>query len=101
MRFAPSINPPAATPTSRAVRGLTSVHAVKPLHEEVEPTVVTLSANAREQQGAEQPLPQEDRRKACRRIHNQKVLIELRSGLDRRLRNLMEGGTSDHIDEEA
>lgn len=102
MRFVPTINPPDAPPTSRAVKGLAAVHAVKPIHEEVEPTSVTLSIEARERQGSEeQHLPQEDRRKACRRIHNQKVLIELRSGLDRRRHNLMEGGTPDHIDEEA
>ncbi|MDD2700582.1 MAG: hypothetical protein PHH36_05025 [Sideroxydans sp.] len=101
MRFVPTINPPAATPTTRAVKGLTSVHALKPVHEEVEPTSVTLSAEANERQEAERHLPQEDRRKACRRIHNQKVLIELRSGLDRRRHNLFEVGTSDHIDEEA
>lgn len=101
MRFVPTINPPTATPTSRAVKGLRLVHAVKPIHEDVEPTAVTLSAEARHQQEPEHHLPQEDRRKACRRIHNQKVLIELRSGLDRRQHNLMEGGKADHIDEEA
>jgi hypothetical protein len=45
-------------------------------------------------------LPLEERRKACRRIHHQKVLIELRSGLDRRRHNLLAGGVVDHIDEE-
>lgn len=101
MRFTPTILPPAATPTTRAVKGLTATHAVKPVHEDLELTSVTLSNEARQQPGTRQHLPQEDRRKACRRIHNQKVLIELRSGHDRRQHNLMEGGTADHIDEEA
>lgn len=101
MRFVPTINPPAATPTTRAVKGLTAVHAVKPIHEEVEPTAVVLSAAARERQEAEQHLPQEERRKACRRINNQKVPMELRTGDDRRQINLLAGGIAEHIDEEA
>ena len=101
MRFTPTILPATATPTTRAVKGLTGIHAVKPAHvEEAEPTAVTLSPET--QHGLHrQGLPAEDRRMACRRIHNQKVLIELRSGLDRRRHNLMESGTADHIDEEA
>ncbi len=101
MRFVPTINPPAATPTSRAVKGLTATHAVKPIHEEVEPTAVVLSVEARERQDAEQHLPHEEKRKACRRIQNQKVPIELRTGQDRRQINLLAGGIAEHIDEEA
>jgi len=44
-------------------------------------------------------LPLEDRRKACRRIHNQKVLIELRSGVDRRHHDLLGNHAAEHIDE--
>ena len=101
MRFVPTINPSAAKPTTRAVKALTAVHAVKPVHEEVEPTAVVLSAEARERQEAERHLPQEERRKTCRRINMQKVPVELRTGDDRRQVNLLEGGIAEHIDEEA
>lgn len=99
MRFTPTILPTTATPTTRAVKGLTSTHAVKPVHEELEATAVTLGAEA-QHDAAHTQLPQEDRRKACRRIHHQKVLVELRSGLDRRKHNLFAGGATEHIDEE-
>ncbi len=101
MRFVPTINPPAATPTSRAVKGLSATYAVKPIHEEVEPTVVTLSSEAHERENAEQQLPEEERRKACRRIQNQKVPLELRSEHDRRRQNQLDERMTDHIDEEA
>jgi hypothetical protein len=98
MRFTPTILPTTATPTTRAVKGLTDIHAVKPVHAR-DPE--SLPEPHPEVQGEHPNIPLVDRRIACRRIHNQKVLIELRSGLDRRRHNLMEGGTADHIDEEA
>ena len=100
MRFTPTILPTTATPTTRAVKGLTDIHAVKPVHArdpESEPHPEVHDDHPDKQMG----LPLVDRRKACRRIHNQKVLIELRSGQDRRRHHLMESGTADHIDEEA
>ncbi|GAB5605654.1 hypothetical protein [Sideroxyarcus sp. TK5] len=100
MRFTPTILPTTATPTTRAVKSLTGTHAVKPVHEELETVAVTLEAEAQHDSG-QTSLPQEDRRKACRRIHHQKVLVELRSGLDRRKHNLFAGGVAEHIDEEA
>jgi hypothetical protein len=101
MRFVPTINPPTATPTTRAVKGLTGIHVVKHVHEEVEPTSVTLSTEARQRQGSRQQLPDEERRKTCRRLNIQKVPVELRTGDDRRQVNLLEGGIAEHIDEEA
>jgi len=99
MRFTPTILPATATPTTRAVKGLTDIHAVKSVHAR-DPESQSVEPHP-EVQGEHPNIPLVDRRKACRRIHNQKVLIELRSGLDRRRHNLMEGGTADHIDEEA
>lgn len=101
MRFVATIHPSAAKPATRAVKGLIAVHAVKPMHEQLGSTPVTLSSEARERQQSAQQLPQEDRRKACRRINNRKVPVELRSGLDRRKYNLFAGGVAEHIDEEA
>ncbi|MBU0688398.1 MAG: hypothetical protein KJ850_08630 [Gammaproteobacteria bacterium] len=101
MRFVPTILPVAATPTSRAVKSLSNVHAVKPVHAR-DPEALPDALHSEEHGDhphKQEGLPFEDRRKACRRIHNQKVLIELRSGLDRRRHNLVEGGPSDHIDE--
>jgi hypothetical protein len=43
----------------------------------------------------------EERRKLCRRVTHQAVLIELRSGIDRRRHDLREGAVADHIDETA
>ncbi|MBA3023640.1 MAG: hypothetical protein KJ572_00915 [Gammaproteobacteria bacterium] len=99
MRFTPTILPATATPTTRAVKGLTDIHAVKPVHAR-DPESLSVETHP-EVQDEHPNIPLVDRRIACRRIHNQKVLIELRSGLDRRRHNLMEGGTADHIDEEA
>ncbi len=42
----------------------------------------------------------EERRRAKRRLRQQQMLAELRSGVERR-RNLVDGETADHIDEEA
>ncbi len=101
MRFVPTIFSPTAAPTTRAVESLTGVHGVKNVHEEVELTSVTLSTEARQQQGSQRQLPEEERRKACRRLNIHKVPVELRTGDDRRRINLLEGGIAEHIDEEA
>jgi hypothetical protein len=45
--------------------------------------------------------PFEDRRKACRRLSQQPVLVELRSGVERRRHNLRADDLVDHIDETA
>jgi len=62
---------------------------------------VTLSTEARQQQGSQWQLPEEERRKACRRLNMHKVPVELRTGDDRRQINLLAGGIAEHIDEEA
>ncbi len=104
MRFTPTILPATATPTTRAVTSLTSTHAVKPVHArdpDATPEHPHFEAHDEHHpKPKQQGLPFEDRRKACRRIHHQKVLIELRSGLDRRQHNLIEGGAAEHIDEQ-
>jgi hypothetical protein len=103
MRFTPTITPAPATPTTRAVKGLVDVHATKAVHPseaELPQTEGSVGHAGGRSPRAEVHLPFEDRRKACRRIHHQKVLIELRSGLDRRRHNLLAGGVVDHIDEE-
>ncbi len=100
MQFVPSIPPATTSPATRPVKELTGVQAVKPVHPR-EPESAPLRHEVVPAAYPQGSLPAEDRRKACRRIRNQKVLIELRSGLDRRQHNLMEGGVADHIDEKA
>ncbi|HLP99402.1 MAG TPA: hypothetical protein VK149_13270 [Sideroxyarcus sp.] len=104
MRYVSDI--PSVTPntTARQVSGLSATHAVKPVHPFDEPVTYV------EQHAEHQPLPQqlpqavapslppEDRRTYCRRVSHQHVLIELRSGVERRRHNLFEGGADEHID---
>ncbi|MBA4382409.1 MAG: hypothetical protein C0406_07575 [Sideroxydans sp.] len=107
MRYVSEIKPITTGPNSSLVPGLSSVHAVKPIHsrEQTVFQVTALHSKHREvveadQEGATR-LPLEDRRKACRRIHNQKVLIELRSGVDRRHHDLLGNHATEHVDEKA
>ncbi|MFA6122033.1 MAG: hypothetical protein WCT35_09775 [Sideroxydans sp.] len=107
MRFVPEIKPATTGPNSSLVPGLSAVHAVKPIHsrEQTVSQVAALRGRHKEAVEADQEratrLPLEDRRKACRRIHNQKVLIELRSGVDRRHHDLLGNHAAEHIDEKA
>lgn len=98
MQFVPSIPPATTSPATRPVKELTGVEVVKPVHPR-EPESARLKHEVESAPYPQKGLPDEERRKACRRIHNQKVLIELRSGLDRRRHNLLAGGIADHIDE--
>jgi hypothetical protein len=82
-----------------AVQGVRPVHApdrfvsiveLSTVHPRPEPVVV---------QQKKRDTSLEERRKLCRRISHQAVLVELRSGIDRRHQNLRDSGTSGHIDE--
>ncbi len=104
MRYVSSIPPVTTSPNTRQVKGLTATQAVRPVypHEQSLPYVeqpahhqgATLSV---EQQHGE--MPAEDRRKACRRVSHQPVLVELRSGQDRRRHNMRSDDATEHIDE--
>jgi len=107
MRFVPSIPSVPTSPDTRHVMGLAATHAVKPIHPS-EQTVPHIERHAPHQaavHGLEslqhREMPMEDRRKACRRISHYPVLIELRSGIDRRHHTLRESDVVEHIDEEA
>ncbi|MFA5371728.1 MAG: hypothetical protein WC053_05310 [Sideroxydans sp.] len=101
MRFNDNLPALTPTPASNLVPGLSAVHAVKPVHARDPDADQSESQAGHEQASANgvPALPTAERRLACRRIHQQSVLIELRSGLDRRRHNLLQGGFSDHIDE--
>jgi hypothetical protein len=108
MRYVSEVKPSATGAKSSLVPGLSAVHAVKPIHSR-EQTVFQVTAlhlgqhkeAVEADKGGVARLPLEDRRRACRRIHNQKVLIELRSGVDRRHHNLLGDHAVEHIDEQA
>jgi hypothetical protein len=106
MRYVSSIPPVSTSSTSRQVRALSSVHAVRPVHtpEQVIPYVSAITAHQKPAVSLGEILKKrastfEERRKFCRRVTHQTVLIELRSGIDRRRHNLREGAAVDHIDE--
>ncbi len=107
MRFVPSIPPAGTGVNTGLVTGLGAVHAIKPVHSrEHRVTQVKLQPGRHAAVNEVDPgMPQresiEERRKTCRRIHPQKVLIELRTGVDRRHRNLRAGDVVEHIDEMA
>lgn len=106
MRYVSSIPPVSTSSGTRQVRALSSVHAVKPVHtrEQVIPYIPAIKAHQEPTVLLDEILKKrvatfEDRRKLCRRVTHQTVLIELRSGIDRRRHNLREGAVADHIDE--
>ena len=107
MRYVSDVRPVVTGPNSSLVPALSSVHAVKPIHsrDQTEFEVTALQGRHKEAVEAGQErvtrLPLEDRRKACRRIHTQKVLIELRAGMDRRHHDLLGNYAAEHIDEKA
>jgi hypothetical protein len=105
MRYVSSLPPVTTGPNTRQVGGLMRIHAVKPIQtgEQTVPTVENKTAKLEPEplvgQLRQRAEPFEDRRKACRRVSRQTVLVELRSGPDRRRRNLRENDLVDHIDE--
>jgi hypothetical protein len=106
MQYVPSITSVKAGPVERQVTGLTRINAVKPIREG-EPAVQNVENKVSRQEplpvGAQyqRAEPFEDRRKVCRRVNHQTVLVELRSGIDRRRHNLRGSDIVEHIDETA
>jgi hypothetical protein len=105
MRFVSSLPPVSTSPKTRQVGALTRIDAVKPIPSG-DQAVPNIEQQATRQEVA-QPVrqqyrraePFEDRRKACRRVSHQPVLVEMRSGPDRRRHNLRIDDLIDHIDE--
>ncbi len=103
MQYVPSIRPATTSPATSLVTRLTAVHAVKPVHL-LEPGLVQQGEPEGSQstdQNSRRQLPFEEHRKACRRINHQTVLLELRSGVDRRHHDLFGAGVVEHVDEKA
>jgi hypothetical protein len=105
MRYVSSIPPVSASSNARQVRALSAVQAVKPVHipvrivPYVETSMVHQGAVPIVEQQKKPNIPIENRRKISRRVNRQAVLVEFRSGIDRRHQNLRESGTAEHIDE--
>ncbi len=107
MRYVSDVPSAGKVLNNRLVSGLTSVQAVKPVHPREQrvtqievPQVAHTALHETESEIKRNPTEVE-RRKECRRIHQQHVLIELRSGIDRRHHNLRNGDVVEHIDETA
>ncbi len=105
MRYVSSIPPPVKSPNTRQVGGLTAIRSVKAVQLQ-EQTVSGVNQQTVQQEAARLEELQRrsegqfvDRRKICRRVTQQPVLVELRSGVERRRRSQREGDPVDHIDE--
>ena len=107
MRYVFSIPPVTTSPNTRQVKGLSSAQAVKPVYPRQQPVPYVEQHTTHQETAHPAELHQhrsisfEDRRKTCRRVSQQAVLVELRSGIDRRRHNLRDGVLAEHIDEEA
>lgn len=112
MRYVPSLPPPVAVPEETGeVHGLTAVRPAKPVQQR---SLVPLVKQRFAPRGAASPAGQkaagarqaelrshEDRRKYCRRVSQERVLIDLRPGVDRRRRSQRATDIATSIDEEA
>ena len=106
MRIDNQPSPISTTPDRREVKGVTSVHAVKPVSVDARELPDVLYHRETERQvpkyvGVEKRGYREERRKLCRRVGKQAVLIELRSGVDRRRVEQRAGDVHIHIDAQA
>jgi hypothetical protein len=105
MRYVSDIASTTSNRFAPQVTSLSAVYAVKPVHPRDQPieNIDRQAALPPELHQVEQHRDQVavDRRKACRRFKHQPVLIELRSGIDRRYHNVREGDVVEHIDIEA
>jgi hypothetical protein len=110
MKYVPSLPPVVTAVTDRLdVYALSRVKPAKPVQARtLVPLVVLPHGEARTSgEVAEQPDGRHDphlhgeRRSYCRRVKHLPVLLELRSGPDRRRHNQRGGDTLEHVDVEA
>lgn len=106
MRYVSSIPPATVDIGGREVKELAGTRAVKPVQPHASEVRVVMQRKQHEsprkvEQHEWHEVRQEERRLACRRVSHLPVLVELRSGVDRRRHNLREGDIVEHIDEKA
>lgn len=104
MRYVSSIPPVRVDIGGREVKRLEDVRAVKPVQPHASDVRVVMQHKQQEPQQKVEPhewheVRQVERRLACRRVSHQPVLLELRSGIERRRHNLRAGDIVEHIDE--
>lgn len=110
MQYVPSLTPPVTAPeTGPEVKALAGVKRAKPVQARTLPPLV-VQPHARyeappEAAGNEEkrhdPHVYGERRTYCRRIEHLPILVELRSGIDRRRHNQRAGDIAEHVDVKA
>lgn len=109
MKIAPDLPVPMpVADNALEIRALAGVKPSKPVEERTLPPLVVQPHLQREgesdiadrQERRYEPDIHGDRRTYCRRIEHLPILIELRSGVDRRRHNQRESDTVEHIDVE-
>ena len=105
MKYVPSLPPPTTGGVDRyELRPLPRVQGARPVQPRNLPPLVfqhRLPRRNKEEERRHDPHPQGERRTYCRRTQHQPVLLELRSGRDRRQHRQRNGDMLDHIDENA
>lgn len=113
MRYVPSLPPPTLTGLgTREVRGVMRARPIRPTRVRSNPEAnvdIGPTHELRPEAPPVAPIPEvehrvvhpEERRVACRRVAHQPVLLDLRSGLDRRHHKMRGSDLTEHIDEEA
>lgn len=110
MRYVYNLPPPVINVGGNEVKGVAGIRPVRPelvrslplveieRGKRNEPSQQPLPVSAQDEQGRRTIYP-EERRKVSLRIRRQPVLVDFRSGIDRRRRNLRESDIVEHIDE--
>ena len=108
MKYVPSLPPvPTGERDALDVYAMARVKAAKPVQARSLPPLVTLPhARPETSPYLDEPVErrydrhlQGERRVYCRRVEHLPVLVELRSGLDRRHHKRRQGDTTEHVDE--
>lgn len=109
MRYVSVDTSPATIVTGDELKPVAGTHPVRPVAARVNRAVVVRHykaylpnrqplASAEQGEAGRRASPEQERRKAARRLRQLPVLLELRSGLDQRRHNQREGDIVEHID---
>lgn len=111
MKYVPSLPPVAAgAPEALDVHAMSGVKAAKPVQERTLPPLVMQrhahsgaapAELAGHPERRHDPHVQGERRTYCRRVEHLPVLVELRSGMERRHHTQRKGDATEHVDEQA
>ncbi len=108
MRYTPSLPPLAEVPESTTIKELYRSQPVRPVKERLFPARIAeyypqqeSDTEATHEPLAEEKRLAEERRLICRRITPEDLLLETRSGIERRKKNRRHGDNATAVDEEA